>query len=80
MIFLGQPGQLVRFRPSMVRGRKIGFRFDKNGEYETENPRLIRILKAKYEIKENYKCKKCEFETDNKGVLMAHYKTHKKEV
>lgn len=25
------------------------------------------------------KCKKCEFETDNKGLLMAHYREHKKE-
>jgi len=35
----------------------------------------------KEEIKDNvYKCKKCDFETDNKGELMAHYrKNHKKE-
>jgi len=25
-----------------------------------------------------YKCKKCDFQTDNRGELMAHYKTHKK--
>ena len=25
-----------------------------------------------------YKCKQCDFETNNKGELMAHYKTHKK--
>ena len=28
-----------------------------------------------------YKCKKCDFETDNKGLLMAHHREeHKKEV
>lgn len=31
------------------------------------------------EQKEIFKCKKCNFETDNKGVLMAHYREHKKE-
>ena len=24
-----------------------------------------------------FKCKKCDFTTDNKGSLMAHYRTHK---
>jgi len=33
------------------------------------------------EIKEVkiYKCKNCDFETDNKGLLLAHYREHKKE-
>lgn len=26
-----------------------------------------------------YKCKHCDFETENKGTLLAHYRTHKKE-
>lgn len=26
-----------------------------------------------------FACKKCDFKTDNKGLLMAHYKTHKEE-
>ena len=37
------------------------------------------IEKSKEEIK-IFKCKKCDFETDNKGLLLSHYKTeHKKE-
>ena len=31
------------------------------------------------EPKEVFKCKKCDFETDNKGELLAHYREHKKE-
>jgi len=27
-----------------------------------------------------YNCKKCEFETDNKGLLMAHYRSEHKKV
>lgn len=27
------------------------------------------------EVPKGYKCKKCDFETDNKGVLASHYKT-----
>lgn len=26
-----------------------------------------------------YTCKKCSFSTDNKGLLLAHYRDHKKE-
>ena len=37
------------------------------------------VEEAKKETKEEnktvYKCKKCEFETDNKGELLAHYRT-----
>jgi hypothetical protein len=25
-----------------------------------------------------YKCKQCDFSTDNKGLLLAHYRDHKK--
>jgi hypothetical protein len=31
------------------------------------------------EEKKKFKCKKCEFETENQGDLMRHYKDHKKE-
>lgn len=68
------------------------FRFDSNGIYETENPRLIKLLSRKFETAEEtikepehetenkvFKCKKCNFETDNQGILMRHYKDHKKE-
>ena len=52
MIFIGTPNLLVRFRKSMRQGRKIGIRFDANGEYETTNPRLIHVLSAKFKAKE----------------------------
>ena len=26
----------------------------------------------------SFKCKKCDYETDNKGELLAHYRQHKK--
>lgn len=29
---------------------------------------------------EEFKCKKCNYKTTNKGELLAHYRTHKKEV
>jgi len=52
------------------------FRFDENGEYETDDPRLIQKLKKKFKYEEEkaYRCKKCSFECDNKGELLAHYK------
>ena len=70
------------------RGKKI-FQFDNNGEFSTEDETIIKFM-AKYKnfIKcENkqvetvsFKCKKCDFETGNKGLLMQHYKnSHKKE-
>ena len=59
------------------------FQFDENGEYETEDEKLIDWMKKnKGFIKcENntLKCKKCGQEFENKGLLMAHYRQHKKE-
>lgn len=105
MIFIGEPNLLVRFNKTRMKlTRKKYIRFDNNGKYETDNHRLIRLLKAKFkeevteepqepqeeisfkdieEPKEEvkvYKCKKCDFETDNKGELLAHYRhSHAKE-
>lgn len=70
------------------------FRFDEKGEYITDNEQLIEKLKSRFEHtefesnapgdkptedKKILKCKKCDFETDNQGTLMHHYKEHKKE-
>lgn len=66
------------------------FVFDGNGEFETDDPKLIewirknkpflkpidetvKLQEAEQE-KKMMKCKKCEFKTDNKGLLMAHYR------
>ena len=60
------------------------FQFDENGEYETEDPKLIAWMKKKKnfircEETAVLKCKKCEFTCSNKGELMQHYKReHKK--
>lgn len=89
MKFYGPPNMLLRVR-NMKPIRAI--RFDGNGEYETENPRLIARLKTRFEyekedpkevikeevkeeIKTIYNCKKCDFKTENKGELLAHYRT-----
>lgn len=92
MKFYGTPNMLLRVR-NMKPIRAI--RFDLNGEYETENPRLIARLKTRFKCEETaekpkeekklpldgfYNCKKCDFKTTNKGELLAHYrKEHKKE-
>lgn len=98
MKFYGQPNMLIRIN-NLKPYKSI--RFNGNGEYETENTRLIARLKNRFkheepnavveetkeieETKENiiastvYRCKKCDFETENKGLLLAHYREHKKE-
>ena len=80
---------------------KVKFRFDTNGEFETEDPKLIDWIRknknflkpvqepknpkpeikklipekpAKEEKKKLYKCKKCDFTTENMGELLAHYR------
>jgi hypothetical protein len=89
MKFKGEPNLFVRINIKFHQrlcGRK-GFSFDANGEFETENLNLINLLKRSFEeVKEEaekaktFKCKKCDFETENSGQLMAHYrKEHKKE-
>jgi hypothetical protein len=46
---------------------------------ETENALPEKAVQPKAEIKFMH-CKKCDFETDNSGLLMAHYrKSHPKE-
>ena len=67
--------------------------FDDNGEFETEDPKLIEWIRknkpflkpidepvkeqeAKQE-KKIMKCKYCNYETENKGELLAHYREHK---
>lgn len=76
--FKGTPNLLVRFNPPIGNIKHI--RFDENGEYQTDNKRIIKRFSHKFDsvpVKEvkSYKCKKCDFTTDNKGELMAHYRT-----
>ena len=65
------------------------FIFDAEGNFETEDPKLIGWIKknknflkpieeptgeTKKETLAEYNCKKCDFKTDNKGLMMAHYR------
>lgn len=81
MIFIGQPNLYVKISNKYVQRatNKKGFYFDSNGEFETDNEILIKVLQQNFETKEvkKYKCKQCEYETENKGELLAHYRTHK---
>jgi hypothetical protein len=93
MVFKGTPNQYVRFSNKTVirvTGKK-GFYFNENGEYETDNDLLCRVLKQHFEVENSatgdkpaeekiFKCKHCDYTTTNKGLLMAHYREHKKEV
>lgn len=76
MIFYGEPNMLVRISKQSPRNLRH-FRFDNEGKYETDNPRLIRLLKRRFEYDEEKplkQCKKCDFTCDNQGELLQHYK------
>ena len=76
--FMGNPNELVRIVPHV--GSMRHFRFDENGKYSTDNPRLIARIERKFKaVQDQHACKKCDFTTDNKGLLMSHYREHKKE-
>jgi hypothetical protein len=79
MTFIGTPNLLVRLNPPIGNLRHI--RFDGNGHFSTENPRLIKRLEGKFDqASDEFKCKKCDFATNSKGELMRHYKAeHPKE-
>lgn len=84
MIFNGVPDQLVRLTRPL--GKLSHFRFDGQGHYTTENERLIKRLQHKFTnqepttAKKEHACKKCGFVAENGGLLLIHYKVHKKEV
>ncbi len=83
MKFKGQPNLYVKLSNKYVQRATAlkGFYFDSNGEFETANETLIKVLSQNFEIaeEETFKCKKCDYETSNKGELLAHYRDHKKE-
>lgn len=37
------------------------------------------VISEVEEQSKKFKCKKCDFETENKGLLLAHYREHSKE-
>ena len=89
MKFFAEPNLYVRFTPRYRRlFRKQGFFFDKNGEFETEQELLIKLLKQRFQYEEPQlepentadpsvtirHCKKCEFTCESQGELMRHYR------
>ncbi len=73
--FIGTPDMLVRLRQPI--GTLKHFRFNENGHFSTDNPKLITRIGQKFEelvTVESFVCNKCEFTTDNKGLLMSHYR------
>lgn len=92
MIILGEPNQLVCIhqRRGMTTRRKPAFRFDANGEFETDDPKILKrarthftIIESKSETASDIKpirtCKTCGAEFDNVGEFLKHMREHKKE-
>lgn len=85
MIFLGTPNKAVIgvTMNGFDRVIKPLFRFDKNGEYETNDPKMIKRCQKQFEVKEETKprkCKKCNFTCETQGELLRHYReNHPKE-
>ena len=79
MIFQAKPGHLVTVRrlKTLINPLPKKIRFDKNGHYETDDPRMIKLLSAHFEKAYEYHCKHCDFSTFHKAELMRHYKIHK---
>jgi hypothetical protein len=80
MKYFGQPQcHIIDYE----KGKEV-FCFNENGEYETEDEKLIQWMKknknfirheeTKVTTDDLIKCKKCEFTCSNKGELMQHYK------
>ena len=80
MKYFGEPGLTVIDYKKL----KKAFQFDENGEFETNDPKLIAWMKKNKNFipceDKKYKCKKCVFTTTNMGELLQHYKKeHPKE-
>ena len=87
MKYFGTPGMAIIDYENL----KTKFVMDENGEFETEDEKLIQWMKKnknfirceeskKLPADGLYNCKKCSFASPNKGELMAHYrKEHPKE-
>jgi len=58
MKFYAEPGLLIRPRKNGVMKRFKPFRFDENGEFETDNPILIKALTRRFSADTNSKQQK----------------------
>ena len=78
MKFYGPPNQLVRGHKRKPMSKELItiplFRFNESGEYETQDVKLAKKLmkRFKYEEAPIYSCKKCRYETMNKGEFAIH--------
>lgn len=81
-------GEFITDDPEIIK-RAMGFfdympmKAEPDGERVTKTfvvpPITITTKDDKPEEKKVLRCKKCDFTTDNQGLLMAHYREHKKE-
>lgn len=87
MKFYSEPNMSVFKMVKQGRFNKkvLAFKFDENGEFETEDNRLIEKLKIHFKHDEKSKeptkepepikeiiCKQCSKSFENKGLLLAH--------
>jgi hypothetical protein len=72
--FMADPNLTVRFNPPIGTIKHI--QFDNKGEFTTDNERIIQRFMSHFDSKpaEQYKCKKCDYVTNNKGELMVHHR------
>lgn len=87
MKVFGNPNETVNTWVGIGARKRIAvlFQFDDKGVYEFDESKVSKETLAK--IKDNFKieepkkfkCKHCDYETENKGELLAHYREHKKE-
>ena len=76
MKFFATPDHTLVERDRKTNKIKNIYKFDKKGEFITDDVKLIDKLKMhfKFEEKKIYQCKHCEFTTDSRGLLGSHYK------
>jgi hypothetical protein len=88
MKFYGTPNMLVKERKRKPFSRKFEFkplfRFSPNGEYETDDPKLIERLKRRFEFEntapEGIECRFCGGTHKNRQGVAACAKKRQKEV
>lgn len=81
MKFYGEPNLLIRPRKNGRFKRLRPFRFDQNGEFETDNPLLINALSKKFKTeKENdeYTEEELREMAKEKGIKSWHVKSIEK--
>jgi hypothetical protein len=68
-------GEYVTLDPILANRMKAHFRHEEIELVEVKEQEPV----PEKEPEKVYECKKCDFKTENKGELLAHYREHKKE-